>query len=571
MPVLRHIVAAQPKHFFRIFTPNITNPSPFFFKQFFFMTDIGTKAKNATLESLGLQSVLHAHWNLTADELIQKSIDLNEGVIASNGALAINTGKFTGRSPKDRFVVEDENTAKTVWWGRVNIAFSPENFDKLHQKMAVHLSNKSVFVRDCYACADANYRLNVRVVTETAYANLFAYNMFLRPTNAEVLEMDMPDWSVVNAPSFEADPETDGTRQANFAIINFTKKIILIGGTAYTGEIKKGIFSVLNYVLPHERNTLSMHCSANEGKNGDTAVFFGLSGTGKTTLSADPNRALIGDDEHGWGESSVFNFEGGCYAKTIDLTSEKEPEIFAAIKHGAILENIGFEPGTNTPNYADNSLTENTRVSYPIHFIQNAKPVSVGGSPKNIFFLTCDAFGVLPPISKLSTGQAMYHFISGYTAKVAGTEVGVKEPQTTFSACFGAAFLPLHPTQYAELLGKKMRENNVNVWLINTGWSGGGYGVGKRMNLKYTRAMITAALDGLLDNETYHTHPIFGVAIPKNCPDVPAQILDPRLTWRNAHEYDQKATELAQAFNQNFEEYASQASPEILAAAPKMG
>src|SRR3989338_10684933 len=419
------------------------------------MDVFGKKGKNANLnESIGLTNLGNQFWNLSPSELIEDAIIYGQGMLTDTGAIAIETGEFTGRSPKDRFIVCDEKTENTVWWGDVNIKFTPEKFDALYNRMKAYLIEKDVYVRDAYACADQNFRLNLRVVTEHAWANQFAYNMFLRPTDEEV-EHFIPEWHLVCAPRFVADPEIDGTRQHNFAILNFTKKMIIIGGTGYTGEIKKGIFSVLNYILPHERNVLSMHCSANVGQNGDTAVFFGLSGTGKTTLSSDPNRKLIGDDEHGWADNSVFNFEGGCYAKTIDLSKEKEPQIYDAIKFGAILENIGFVGETSTPDYADGSITENTRVSYPIDFIDNIMTPSVGAGPKNIFFLTADAFGVLPPISRLTKEQAMYHFMSGYTAKVAGTEVGITEPTTTFSACFGKAFLPLHPAKYAKLLGEK--------------------------------------------------------------------------------------------------------------------
>jgi phosphoenolpyruvate carboxykinase (ATP) len=398
---------------------------------------------------------------------------------------------------------------------------------------------------------------------------MFAYNMFLRPTDID-LENFLPEWHIVCAPGFKADPEIDGTRQANFAILNFTKKMIIIGGTGYTGEIKKGIFSVLNFVLPHEKNVLSMHCSANIGnEHNDTAVFFGLSGTGKTTLSSDENRRLIGDDEHGWAENTVFNFEGGCYAKTIDLSREKEPQIYDAIKFGAILENIGFMEGTSLPDYADGSITENTRVSYPIDFIDNIAVPSIGNAPKNIFFLTADAFGVIPPISRLTKEQAMYHFMSGYTAKVAGTEVGITEPTTTFSACFGAAFLPLHPAKYAKLLGEKLNGKDIKVWLINTGWTGGTYGVGSRMKLSYTRAMITAALTGKLDDVKFEMLPIFDLEIPTACEGVPSEILNPRMTWADKVAYDETANNLATKFVKNFEKFAAETDPTILAAAPK--
>ena len=438
----------------------------------------------------------------------------------------------------------------------------------MYQKLTKYLSEKEIWVRDCYACADSNYRLNIRVINENPWSNLFAYNMFLRPAENE-LEHFAADWHIIQAPGFKADASVDGTRQHNFAMVSFSKKTILIGGTGYTGEMKKGIFTILNYILPQEKNVLSMHCSANMGKAGDTAIFFGLSGTGKTTLSADPNRSLIGDDEHGWTDETVFNFEGGCYAKTIDLSEEKEPEIFRAIKPGALVENTVFFDGTNKIDFQSKAITENTRVSYPLNYISNALEPSVGKTPKNIFFLTADAYGILPPISKLSPGQAMYQFISGYTAKVAGTEAGVTEPKSTFSACFGAPFLPLHPGKYAEMLGKKMRTHDVKVWMINTGWTGGPYGIGHRMSLKFTRAMITAALEGKLDNVSYEAHPVFGMMIPTECPDVPAEILNPRNTWNDKAAYDAKAKDLASQFIKNFEKYASGVTEEILASAPK--
>ena len=504
---------------------------------------------------------------MTPAELVEEAIVRGEGRLVDSGALAADTGEFTGRSPKDRFIVKDSITENAVWWGDVNIPFDSQKFDLLYHRVCAYLAGKEIFVRDAYACADPKFRTNIRVVTEQAYHNIFANNLFLRPTKEEVLNFS-PEWIIVNAPGFKADPAIDGTRQHNFAILNFTKKIILIGGTGYTGEIKKGIFGVLNFVLPHDKNVLSMHCSANIGKDGDTAIFFGLSGTGKTTLSADPNRGLIGDDEHGWATDTVFNLEGGCYAKCVDLTKEKEPEIWEAIKFGALLENIVCYEETSTVDFSNISKTENTRVAYPIHHIANAVEPSIASNPKNIFFLTCDAYGVLPPISKLDAGQAMYHFISGYTAKVAGTEAGVTEPQTTFSACFGKVFLPLHPAKYAEMLGKKMKEHQVNVWLVNTGWTGGAYGTGSRMKLSYTRAMITAALNGALAGVEFEQHPVFGLQMPTTCPNVPSEILNPRNTWSSAADYDQKANELAQKFIKNFEQYAEGVSPEIVAAAP---
>ncbi len=534
------------------------------------MKEIGLKAANASLDNLGLGQVATAYWNLTPAQLVVESIKNGEGDLSDKGALSVDTGEFKGRSPKDRFLVADDLTENAVWWGDINIRFAPQDFDALYAKVTNYLAGKNVYVRDSYACADPQYRLNIRVVTEYAFANMFANNLFLRPSTEEILHTTNPDWTIIAAPGFKAEAAVDKTRQHNFAIINFTKRCVLIGGTGYTGEIKKSIFGVLNFLLPHNEKVLSMHCSANVGKEEDVAIFFGLSGTGKTTLSADPNRGLIGDDEHGWSDNGVFNFEGGCYAKCVDLSAEKEPEIFNAIKFGAILENIIYQDGTSAPDYTDISKTENTRVSYPIDHISNAVQPSSAGHPKNIFFLTADAFGVLPPISRLTPGQAMYQFISGYTAKVAGTEVGVKEPQATFSACFGKAFLPLHPTKYAELLGDKMNKHKVNVWLVNTGWSGGPYGIGSRMSLKYTRAMITAALEGKLANVDFENHPVFGFAMPTSCENVPAEILNPRNTWADKDAYDNKANELAQKYVKNFEQFANQANEEILAAAPQV-
>ena len=448
--------------------------------------------KTIALEQYGIKDA-EIHYQLSPKELHEITLEKGEGVEASSGALAVNTGEFTGRSPKDRFIVKDEITRDKVWWGDINLPFAPEKFDALYEKVTDYLSGKEVFARDSYACSDEDYRLNIRVINEYPWSNLFAFNMFLRPDESELKDFK-EDWLVVNAPGFMADPEVDGTRQHNFAILNFTRKIALIGGTGYTGEIKKGIFSALNFILPVDKNTLPMHCSANIGKEGDTAVFFGLSGTGKTTLSADPKRKLIGDDEHGWtNKDTIFNFEGGCYAKVIHLTEENEPDIYRAIKPGAILENVILDDNGEV-DFDDTSITPNTRVSYPIYHIDNIAVPSIGENPKNIFFLTADAFGVLPPISKLTPGQAAYHFISGYTAKVAGTEEGVDEPLPNFSACFGAPFMPLHPTVYAEMLSEKMKENNVNVWLINTGWTGGPYGTGSRMKLAYTRAIVNAIL-----------------------------------------------------------------------------
>ncbi len=532
------------------------------------MDNHALSTKSISLDQLGIKNAT-VRYQLSPDELFDITIASGQGVEAASGALAVNTGEFTGRSPKDRFIVRDSITREKVWWGNVNIPFEPEAFTALYNKVMKHLSDKELFVRDSYVCADENYRLNVRVVTETAWANLFCHNMFLRLNESE-LEHFTPDWHVICAPEFKADPLIDGTRQSNFAILDFTKKIALIGGTGYTGEMKKGIFSALNFILPVDKNALPMHCSANVGDDGDTAIFFGLSGTGKTTLSADPKRKLIGDDEHGWtSENTVFNFEGGCYAKVVNLSEENEPDIFRAIKKGAILENVVFKEGTNEVDFNDTAITPNTRVSYPIEYINNIQPGSIGKNPKNIFFLTADSFGILPPISKLTPGQAAYHFISGYTAKVAGTEAGVTEPQPNFSACFGAPFMPLHPTKYAEMLSAKMKEANVTVWMINTGWTGGAYGTGSRVKLKYTRAMITAALTGELDAVSYIPHIVFGIAQPQSCPNVPSEILNPRNTWEDKNDYDQKAKELGEKFKSNFAKFESFANEEIMAGAPR--
>ena len=534
------------------------------------MVDHTQFTKTISLEKYGIKNA-KVQYQLSSEELHDITIAKKQGVEASSGALAVNTGEFTGRSPKDRFIVKDDITKDRVWWGNINIPFDSEKFQKLYDKVTDYLSEKEVFVRDSYACADDKYRLNIRVINEYPWSNMFAYNMFLRPTDEE-LENFAPEWTIVNAPGFMADPEVDGTRQHNFAILDFTRKIALIGGTGYTGEIKKGIFSALNFILPVFKETLPMHCSANVGKDGDTAIFFGLSGTGKTTLSADPERKLIGDDEHGWTkDNTVFNFEGGCYAKVIDLSEENEPDIFNAIKKGAILENVILNDKGEV-DFADTSITQNTRVSYPIHHINNIQKPSIGKNTKNIFFLTADAFGVLPPISKLTPAQAAYHFISGYTAKVAGTEAGVLEPQPSFSACFGAPFMPLHPTKYAEMLSQKMSESKVNVWLVNTGWTGGSYGVGTRMKLKYTRAMINAALNGdlgLYCYDNYHIHSVFGVAQPRSCPGVPKEVLSPRTTWNNDEAYYKTAFKLANAFRENFKQFEENASEEIRRGGPQ--
>ena len=520
------------------------------------------------LSNLGIKNISSVHWNLTTKELTDITINNGMGILASSGALCVKTGKFTGRSPKDRFIVKDDVTKDTVWWGEVNIPFDTSDFNKLYQRAMNYLKHKEIYVRDVYACSLKKYQLKIRVINEYPWSNHFVSNMF-HDLKEEEIKSFVPQWNIINIPGFQANPESDGTRQANFSIINFSKKIILIGGTGYTGEIKKGIFSVLNYILPHSQNTLSMHCSANIGKKGDTAVFFGLSGTGKTTLSADPERYLIGDDEHGWSENTVFNFEGGCYAKCINLSKQNEPEIWQAIKQGAILENVVFKNGSNEVDFTNRTITENTRVSYPITFMKNIAQGHKGDNIKNIFLLTADAFGVLPPISKLDKGQAMYHFISGYTAKIPGTEEDISEPIVTFSACFGSPFLPLHPIKYAEMLGDKIDHSNVNVWLVNTGWTKGPYGIGERMKLSHTRAVIMAALNNNLDNVKFEKDPIFGLDIPLYCPKIPSSILNPRNTWKNKEKYDKKAYFLADKFNENFKKYEKYASNEIINAMPK--
>ena len=518
------------------------------------------------LDYLGLKNTANVYWNLTPPQLYEKAIKNGEADLTDKMAFRILTGKYTGRSPKDKFTVEEPSTKQQIDWGPINQPVSPEIFDNLHKKVADYLNDKDLYVKDLYAGADPEYRLNVRVVSEAAYHALFAHNMFIRP-NDEELKNHEPGFTVLAAPNFHADPEVDGTRTSTFILCNFKKKIILIGGTLYSGEVKKGIFSVMNYLLP-QKDVMAMHCSANMDHNGKTAVFFGLSGTGKTTLSADSDKILIGDDEHGWSENGVFNFEGGCYAKTINLSEEQEPEIYATTQMpGTILENVILNE-KRVPDFNDDSLTQNTRCSYPIHFIPNASDTGIGNHPENIIFLTADAFGILPPISKLTPEQAMYHFISGYTAKVAGTERGVTEPQATFSACFGAPFMPLHPTVYAELLADKIRKHNSNVWLVNTGWTGGAYGDGSRMKLSYTRKMLSEAISGNLNNGQFISEDVFGLAIPKQIEGIPENILTPRSTWKDKAAYDQKAAKLAQMFVDNFKKFEGKASEEIIQSGP---
>lgn len=533
------------------------------------MQESGFKNPTAQLSEYGINVWKTAYWNLSPSLLIKETLQRNQGTLTSNGTLAITTGKFTGRSPKDRYIVKDAITNDKVDWNEINQPFSSEDFDSLQEKLVAYLNGKDLYIKDAAACNAQEYQLNIRLIAEYPWSAQFVHNMFVR-LNEEQLMAHQPEWTVLCAPGFMAEPKTDNTRASNFSIINFTKKTILIGGSGYTGEIKKGVFSVLNFNLPTQENVLPMHCSANVGKDGKSAVFFGLSGTGKTTLSADSQRELIGDDEHGWSEKGVFNFEGGCYAKCICLKKENEPDIYNAIKPGAILENIKFFPGTCRPNFEDTSITQNTRVSYPIHHIENHYKGGTAAQPANIFFLTCDAFAILPPISKLTPEQAMYYFISGYTAKVAGTEEGVLEPMATFSACFGAPFLPLHPNEYAQLLGKKIKEHNVNIWLVNTGWTAGPYGEGSRISLKYTRSIINAVLNGDLAKAEFSQTEIFNLSIPTACPEVPSEILNPRDLWKNKDAYDEKRMELSQMFNDNFAKFSDKVSADILAAAPHL-
>ena len=508
----------------------------------------------------------HVHRNLSTPQLVETAIARGEGRLAANGSLVALTGARTGRSPKDKFTVEDDETRNRVDWGRVNQRFDPAKFEALRDRVVKHMAERDLYVMDLYAGADPNYRLPITIVAEYAWHALFVKQLFVRPQLAE-LGRHVADFTVIAAPEFEAIPERDGTKSGTFILADFTRKIILIGGTKYAGEMKKSIFGVMNYLLPG-RDVFPMHCSANVGANGETALFFGLSGTGKTTLSADPLRRLIGDDEHGWSPAGVFNFEGGCYAKCVDLSEEKEPQIFHAIRFGSVLENVVIDPVTGVPDYSDMRYTENTRAAYPIEFIENAMIPGVGGHPKNAGFLAADAFGVLPPIAKLTPEQAMYHFLSGYTAKLAGTEAGLgSEPVPEFSACFGSPFLPLAPRVYAEMLGRRLKQHDAQCWLVNTGWTGGAFGVGKRMSLKHTRAMVHAALDGRLANVEYITEEAFGLSIPTSCPDVPSELLHPRNAWADKQAYDAQARLLAAKFEENFAKF--DAPENVRAAGPK--
>lgn len=532
------------------------------------MENIGVPGKYG-LENYGIKNPGRVYWNPVPSVLVNEAVSRGEGVLSPDGALMVDTGKYTGRSPNDRFVVDNgTEEEKRIDWGKVNVKISPEKFDKLYNKMLGYVQGRDLFVSDLAVGADPDYRLSVRAITEFAWSNLFVSNMFLRPALEDRIEQ-VPEFTLICVPGLLGGKE-DGLNSEAFILVNFAKKIVLIGGSRYGGEMKKSIFSVMNFILPL-KGIMTMHCSANVDKvNGDTALFFGLSGTGKTTLSSDPNRLLIGDDEHGWSENGTFNFEGGCYAKMIRLSQEHEPLIWNAVhRFGAILENVDYEPSTRVIDFDSDRLTENTRGSYPIHFIDGIVENGQGAHPNNIFMLTADASGVLPPISKLDKNQAMYYFMSGYTSKLAGTERGITEPQPNFSACFGSPFLPLHPSVYADLLGKKIAEFDANVWLLNTGWSGGPYGVGSRFSLPYTRAFVTAALDGTLNKAEFVKEPFFGLSIPTSCPGVPAELLNPRNTWADKAAYDEAAKKLAASFEQNFKKYADKTAKEIVEAGPK--
>ena len=520
------------------------------------------------LTKQGLAPKGHIHWNLIAPELMQFAALRGEGEFAAMGPFVAVTSPHTGRSPNDKFVVKEPSSEKDVDWGKVNQPFAPEKYELLLADVREYLNGRGeLFVEDLYCGADPAYRLSVRYVSPNAWHMAFVRNMFIRPDMTELPTFD-PNFTVLHAPEFQADPARHGTRTGTFIVLNIAERTILIGGTRYAGELKKSMFTVMNYLLP-KQGVLSMHCSANIGSNGDSALFFGLSGTGKTTLSADPERALVGDDEHGWSKDGIFNFEGGCYAKVINLSPEGEPDIYRTTQmFGTILENVVLDPATKQVKFEDQSITENTRASYPLNYIPNFVRDGRGGHPRNVVFLTADAFGVLPPIARLNPQQAMYYFLSGYTAKVAGTERGVTEPQATFSACFGAVFLVWHPTKYAEMLGRLLKEHGSNVWLVNTGWSGGPYGVGKRMKLPYTRAMVRAALSGALDGISLRNDPIFGLGVPTSVPGIPAEILDPRGTWSDPAAYDEQAKKLAGMFRTNFAKFGDTAD-EIREAGPK--
>jgi phosphoenolpyruvate carboxykinase (ATP) len=533
------------------------------------MKHFGHRAKEASLEAFGIRDAANVYWNLTTPELYSEVIKRGEGHLVHLGPLAVDTGKYTGRSPKDKFIVKDNATSDRVDWGSVNQPMEREKFAVLKQDMLAATKGKNLFVQDVFIGTHANYRVPVRVITEFAWHSLFIRNMFVRPTK-RAMDTHQPVYTIMDLPSFKADPAKHGSRTETVIAMNVSEKLVLIGSTEYAGEMKKSAFSLMNYELP-AKGVMPMHCSANVGPDNETAIFFGLSGTGKTTLSAAEGRTLIGDDEHGWSDEGVFNFEGGCYAKIEHLSAQAEPEIYQTTRRfGTLLENVVFDPESFRVNLDDTSKTQNTRAAYPITHIANASTVGYAGHPTNIIFLTADAFGVLPPIAKLTPEQAMYYFLSGYTAKVAGTERGITEPQATFSTCFGAPFMPLKPNVYGELLVKQMKEHRTDVWLVNTGWTGGAYGVGHRMPISYTRAMINAALEHRLDNIAFDSNNVFGLAIPKTCPGVPVEVLNPRNTWQDKNAYDKQARKVAEMFTENFKKFAPTVSEAVKEAGPRL-
>ncbi len=533
------------------------------------MQNQGAIPERHSLGEHGIRNVRTVWWNLSTPALYEQALERREGLLAHLGPLVVRTGQYTGRSPNDRYVVREPSSEGHIWWGKANQPFSAERYDALRARLTAYLQGKDLFVQDCFVGADPKYRIPVRVVTELAWHNIFARNMFLKELDRSRWAAYRPEFTVIDAPGFQAHPEEDGTRSEAFILLHFGRKEVLIGGTAYAGEIKKSVFTVMNYLLP-PRGVLSMHCSANYGRDrDDVAIFFGLSGTGKTTLSADPERTLVGDDEHGWSDEGIFNFEGGCYAKVIRLSPEGEPEIYATTRRfGTILENVAIDVETRRIDLDSDAFTENTRASYPITHMSRADRQGVAGHPKTILMLTADAFGVLPPIARLEPAQAMYHFLSGYTAKVAGTERGVTEPQATFSTCFGAPFMALNPIVYARLLGEKLARHRADAWLINTGWTGGSYGIGRRIPLAYTRAMVRAVLSGALAGAPMRRDPVFGLLVPRNCPGVPEELLDPRSTWVDPAAYDEQARRLAAMFRSNFEQFAAEAPAEVRVAGP---
>lgn len=532
------------------------------------MKHYGVNPSRIGLDSIGLDNCASAAWNIGTAHLVERAIQANEGMLSGRGALVVRTGQFTGRSPKDKYIVRDAVTETTVAWNSVNQPLTPEQFGGIWDRVRSYLSGGEIIVQDLLAGADPDYTMPIRVITQRAWHALFARQLFIRPNRGYLEEHD-PEFTLVFVPDFHCDPAVDGTRTETCIAIDFSRRLVIIAGTSYAGEMKKSVFTILNYLLP-ERGVMPMHCSANMGDHGRVALFFGLSGTGKTTLSADRHRRLIGDDEHGWSDKGVFNFEGGCYAKCIRLSRDAEPMIYNAIRYGVVLENVVMDPWTRRLDFNSEEYTENTRAAYRVHFIENAQIPGIGGHPSDVVFLTADAFGVLPPIAKLTTEQAMYHFLSGYTARLAGTERGMgKEPTAVFSSCFGEPFLPRSPLEYARMLGEQLRKHRARVWLVNTGWSGGAYGVGQRMNLAYTRAMVNAAIEGEMGGTKFTPHPVFQVLVPDFCPGVPKEILDPRGAWADKAAYDQAAIDLARRFGNNFVEKFGTVGDDISSAGPR--